>query len=157
MFVDPNKGELRPWGKTKKSLGVIHLGVIHLGVIHLPPALVEELSRWKEKCPKASAKAFIFADANGGFMDTGDYRRRVLHKLAEKLKLPKLTFQVVRRTIATLVQKKGTVKDVQALLRHSRAATTTDVYTQEIPESVQATINAIHAELTTKARAQAGG
>jgi integrase len=141
------KGELRPWGKTKKSLGVIHL----------PPALVEELRQWKEKCPKSSAKAFIFADADGGFMDTGNYRRRVLHKLAEELKLPKLTFQVIRRTIATLAQKKGTVKDVQGLLRHSRAATTTDVYMQEIPESVQATINAIHAELTTKTRAQAGG
>ena len=61
-----------------------------------------------------------------------------------------LTFQVIRRTIATLAQKKGTVKDVQGLLRHSRAATTTDVYMHEIPESVQATINAIHAELTKK-------
>jgi hypothetical protein len=57
---------------------------------------------------------------------------------------------VIRRTIATLAQKKGTVKDVQGLLRHSRAATTTDVYMQEIPESVQATVNAINAELRVK-------
>ena len=42
------------------------------------------------------------------------------------------------------------MKDVQGLLRHSRAATTTDVYMQEIPESVHATINAIHAELRVK-------
>jgi hypothetical protein len=49
-------------------------------------------------------------------MDT--YRRRVLHKLAKDLELPKLTFQVIRRTIATLAQKKGTVKDVQGLLPH---------------------------------------
>src|SRR5208337_4564917 len=42
--------------------------------------------------------------------------------------------------------KEGPVKDVQGLLRHSRAATTTDVYMQEIPERVQATINTIHAE-----------
>jgi hypothetical protein len=41
-------------------------------------------------------------------------------------------------TIATLAQKKGTVKDVQGVLRHTRAATTTDVYMQEIPKSVQA-------------------
>src|SRR5229473_480300 len=95
-------------------------------------------------------KAFIFPDAKGGFMDTGNYRRRVLHKLAKDLDLPKLTFQVIRRTIATLAQKKGTVKDVQGLLRHSRAATTTDVYMQEIPESVQATVNAINAELRVK-------
>jgi integrase len=59
---------------------------------------------------------------------------------------------VIRRTIATLAQKKGTVKDVQGLLRHSRAATTTDVYyyMQEIPESVQATVNAINGELRVK-------
>jgi hypothetical protein len=61
--------------------------------------------------------------------------------------VPKLTFQVIRRTIATLAQKKGTVKDVQGVLRHSRAATTSDVYMQEIPESVQATINSINKEL----------
>jgi integrase len=89
-------------------------------------------------------------DSKGGFMDTGNYRKRVLHKLARDLGLPKLTFQVIRRTIATLAQKKGTVKDVQGLLRHSRAATTTDVYMQEIPESVRGTINAIHAELRLK-------
>ena len=71
-------------------------------------------------------------------MDTGNYRRRVLRKLANDLELPMLTFQVIRRTIATLAEKKGTVKAVQGLLRHSRAATTTDVYMQEIPESVRA-------------------
>jgi integrase len=80
-------------------------------------------------------------------MDGNNYRKRVLHKLADDLELPKLTFQVIRRTIATLAQKKGTVKDVQGLMRHSRTATTTDVYMQEIPESVQATVDAINAEL----------
>jgi integrase len=78
-----------------------------------------------------------FPDKIGGWMDTGNYRRRVLRKLVGDLKLPKLTFQVIRRTIATLVPKKGAVKDVQAVLRHSRVATTTDVYMQEIPESVR--------------------
>jgi hypothetical protein len=39
-------------------------------------------------------------------LDTGNYRRRVLHKLAKDLELPKLTFQVIRRTIATLAQKR---------------------------------------------------
>ena len=40
-------------------------------------------------------------------MDTGNYRKRVLRKLAEDLKLPKLTFQVIRRMMAILAQKKG--------------------------------------------------
>lgn len=43
--------------------------------------------------------------------------------------------------------RKGTVKDVQGLLRHSRTATTTDVYMQELPEGVAATVNEINREL----------
>ena len=140
-------GAIRPWGKTRKSLGRVHL----------PKELAEDLWLWKQECPDSSPDAFIFPDAKGGFMDTGNYRKRVLHKLARDLGLPKLTFQVIRRTIATLAQKKGTVKDVQGLLRHSRAATTTDVYMQEIPESVQATINAIHAELRKKPESMQAG
>ncbi len=107
-------------------------------MIHLPKALVDAISEWKQQCPDASPDAFIFPDAKGGFMDTGNYRRRVLHKLADDLDLPKLTFQVIRRSIATLAQRKGTIKDVQGLLRHSRTATTTDVYMQELPEGVAA-------------------
>jgi hypothetical protein len=60
---------------------------------------------------------------------------------SELLELPKLTFQVIRRTNATLARKKGTVEDVQGVMRHSRTATTIDVYMHEIPESVQATVN----------------
>lgn len=131
------RGKIRPWGKTRKSLGVIHI----------PQKLADDLSLWKQQCPDPSPQAFIFPNKRGGFMDTSNYRRRVLHRLARELELSKLTFQVIRRTIATLAQKKGTVKDVQGVLRHSRMATTTDVYMQEIPESVQATVNAIHAEL----------
>ena len=36
------------------------------------------------------------------------------------------------------------------VLRHSRTATTTDVYMQELPERVRATVNSIHQELTRK-------
>jgi len=42
------------------------------------------------------------------------------------------------------------VKDVQGVLRHSRTATTTDVYMQEIPKSVQATVDSINSELRKK-------
>jgi len=116
-------GEIRDWGKTKGSLRTIPLS----------RDLTKELCAWELECPDISPNAFIFPNNDGGFIDTGNYRKRVLHKLARDLKLPKLTFQVIRRSIATLAQKKGTVKDVQGVLRHSRAATTTDVYMQEIP------------------------
>lgn len=41
-----------------------------------------------------------------GFIRTDNYRTRVLKKLAEKLTLPKLNFQVLRCTMATLAQTK---------------------------------------------------
>ncbi len=147
-----HKGSIRDWGKTKKSLAVIHI----------PRELANDLHAWHAECQEKARSAaekdrsksavlspddFIFANEVRGFLDTDNFRKRVLHKLARDLNLPKLTFQVIRRTIATLAQKKGTVKDVQGVLRHSRTATTMDVYMQEIPESVQFTINFIHREL----------
>ncbi len=146
------KGTLRDWGKTKKSLAVIHV----------PRELADDLHAWRLECEQRareiaardksrssvlSQDAFIFANEAGGFLDTDNFRNRVLRKVARDLQLPKLTFQVIRRTIATLAQNKGTVKDIQGVLRHSRTATTTDVYMQEIPESVQSTINSINLEL----------
>jgi integrase len=146
------KGKIRDWGKTKKSLTVIHIA----------PRLADDLEAWRFECEEKAQEAFakgnrksshlspddfMFENEDGGFLDTDNYRKRVLHKVARELKLPKLTFQVIRRTIATLAQKKGTVKDVQGVMRHSRTATTTDVYMQEIPASVQSTINSINSEL----------
>jgi len=131
------KGDLRPYGKTRGSLTTVPIAT----------DLAAELAAWRQQSDDPPPEAFIFPNRRGGFMDSSNYRHRVLHKLAEELKLPKLTFQVIRRTIATLAQKKGTVKDVQGMMRHSRVATTTDVYMQELPESVRATINSIHQEL----------
>jgi len=95
-----------------------------------------------------SPEAFIFAGRNGGFIDATNYRNRVLHKLAEQLGLPKLTFQVIRRTIATLAKDKGHVKDIQGMMRHSRLATTTEVYMQSLEEGVRSTVNSIYEELS---------
>src|SRR5271166_5542038 len=97
VFETAYNGAIRPWGKTRKSLGRVQL----------PKELAEDLWLWKQECPDSSPDAFIFPDAKGGFMDTVNYRKRVLHKLARDLVLPKLTLHVIRRTIATLAQKKG--------------------------------------------------
>jgi len=80
-------------------------------------------------------------------MDTGNYRNRVLTPLAQRLGLPKLNFQVLRRTMATLAQKKGSVKDIQAHLRHAKADTTANEYMQELPESVKQMVDSVYGEL----------
>jgi integrase len=137
------RGEIRPYGKTPKSLGKMHL----------PDDLAAELRLWKLDCQKVSAKsvlpdAFMFPNADGGFMDATNYRNRVLQPLADSLGIPKLNFQVIRRTIATRAQGLGSVKDIQSHLRHSRADTTANEYMQELPESVQQMVGTVYAMLT---------
>jgi integrase len=72
------------------------------------------------------------------------------------LRIPRklVTFQVMRRTVGTDLQKHGTMKDAQAVLRHASIKTTADVYMQEIPSSVRAALNsptrAIFAKKTNK-------
>jgi integrase len=102
------KGKIRPWGKTRTSLGVVHV----------PKELADDLWLWKHTCPNSSPEAFIFPNKKGGFMDSNNYRKRVLHRLERELELPKLTFQVIRRTIAYLGTEEGDSE------RHSRRAQT---------------------------------
>jgi integrase len=133
------RGKLRNWGKTRKALRPVHI----------PKELADDLWLWRQECKNSAPEGFIFPNRLGGFIDPQNYRKK-MRKLGEELGLPKLTFQVIRRTIATLAQKKGTPKDIQGVLRHSRLATTTDVYMQEIPESVKAMVGAINKELRLK-------
>ena len=111
-------------------------------MIHIPRQLAEDLQAWRLECEEKAREAFskgkrksaslspgasIFENEDGGFLDTDNFRKRVRHEVARELQLPKLTFQVIRRTIATLAQMKGTIEDVQGVMRHSRTATTTGV------------------------------
>ena len=57
---------------------------------------------------------------------------------------------MLRRTIATLAQTKGNVKDVQGILGHTKADTTVNVYMQQIDEGVKQTLDAIYTELTAR-------
>ena len=144
------KGKIRSYGKTKGSLTEVPIAKdLSDDLVAWRQVSQEQYDKKKKKhgLPPEDEEAFLFPNRDGSFMDPSNYRKRVLHKLATELGLPKLTFQVIRRTIATLAQKKGTVKDVQGMMRHSRVATTTDVYMQEMPEGVRATVDSIHREL----------
>lgn len=55
---------------------------------------------------------------------------------ARKLGIPWVNWQVLRRSFATWLKLTGAdIKDAQALMRHSRASTTLDIYQQFVPES----------------------
>ena len=59
----------------------------------------------------------------------------------------KLTFQVMRRTLGTHLQRHGTLKDAQGALRHASIQTTGDVYMQEIEDSVLQALNSRTSEI----------
>jgi integrase len=71
---------------------------------------------------------------------------RHIKPAAERLGIPWVNWQVLRRSCATWLQQAGVdVKDAQGLLRHSRASTTQDVYQQLVPESQQKAVRKLTA------------
>jgi len=144
------KGKIRPYGKTKGSLAEVPIASELSDDLLTWRQVSEQLYDKKRKRngpPPSDPEAFIFPNREGAFMDPSNYRKRILHKLAEELELPKLTFQVIRRTIATLGKTKGHVKDIQGIMRHTKASTTTDVYIQSLEPEVRTAINSIYDEL----------
>ena len=69
------KGKIRPWGKTRGSLTTTPIAT----------ELAAELVEWKKLSKDPSPEAFIFPNRIGGFLDSSNFRNRVLHKLAEEL------------------------------------------------------------------------
>ena len=58
--------------------------------------------------------------------------------------------------MGTLAQKKGSVKDIQAHLRHSKADTIANEYMQELPESVKQMVDSMYVELKVGRKRPAG-
>jgi integrase len=115
--------------------------------IALPKSLDTELSSWRAQSGNPCGDDFVFPSRKGSPLDTHNYLQRVLKPAAEKIGIPDLTFQSLRRSFATHVHSVGTVKDAQTQLRHASASTTMDVYTQAIPSSVRAAVEALDAKL----------
>ena len=142
------KGKVRPFGKTEDSITQVPIA----------EPLVEKLLEWRDvltdqlrrKNKKLTPDTFMFPGRFGNPIDPSNFRNRVLHGLAKELRLPKLTFQVIRRTIATLAE--GHVKGVQGMLRHSTVQTTQNVYMQIIQPRVREAVDAVHEELSRKSK-----
>jgi hypothetical protein len=83
-------------------------------------------------------------------------RMEVAKPLALRLGIPRLNFQILRRTMATQAQNMGSVKDIQAHLRHAKADTTANEYMQELPESVQDMVGSVYLMLANGAEQKHG-
>jgi integrase len=140
------RGVLRP-GKTKTKGSKTSIA--------LPDILIPVLKMWREHSGNPLAEAFMFPSQQNTPMRPENWLRRRVKPIAAKLKISvPVNFQVLRRTFATNAQGYGNPKDVQAHLRHTDIATTLDVYTQTVPESVRKLVNAVtHDVMTAEAPA----
>jgi integrase len=141
------KSKLRSWAKTEASEDYVPL----------PKRLAAELEDYRRMTARGADEDFIFANSKGGFLDYENFEARVLEPIREKLQLPKLNFQILRRTYASRAvgEGLGTVKDVQMQLRHTRASTTLENYVKSIPESVNAMTDDMYDQMTGPATAAA--
>jgi integrase len=73
----------------------------------------------------------------------------VLYPVRDALALTKLNFQVLRRTFATRAysDRKGTLKDVQKHLRHSKPNTALENYIKDVPESVFNMVDSVYEQM----------
>ena len=143
--------KLRPFGKTPGSMTTstsarrtvrgaspLEGRIAKLGQREVPPG------------------AFIFPNADGGFLDVGNYRFRVLTPLAEKLGIPRAELSDPAADDGHAGAEDGIGQGIQSHLRHSRPDTTANEYMQELPESVQAMVGSVYLMLTQGGRSEGG-
>jgi integrase len=118
--------------------------------VPIPNDIIPIVEARRQLCPDTSAEALMFPTFGRKKRKSQKVPRRAknflkwrIYPIADRLKIPRelVTFQVMRRTLGTDLQKHGTMKDAQGALRHASIKSTADVYMQEIPASVRAAIN----------------
>ncbi len=125
------------------------------GYVALSPGLEKELQTWLQirnigdgyhRTAVSAPNDLLFPTEAGTPYRIGNYLKRILKPIAEKAKIPDLTYQALRRTFATHFQRYGSPKDAQAQLRHSKLEMT-GWYMKQIPETVRAAVEKMDTEL----------
>ena len=120
----------------------------------LPAGAVEALTQWhavqwdyEEKDRHNEPDDYVFPAPDGGFWWKENYQRRVLSEIAKRAEVPRVNFQIIRRSVGTWVNALGSMKDAQAVLRHKKMETTANVYAQAVDETVRNTLEKMDAKL----------
>jgi integrase len=117
-------GKLRPYTKTTDSDSSEALQTVFL-----PASVVEALQEWRTVSQYNDTADFIFPGEYGGPQWRGQVAGR-LRQLAANTGIPALSFQIIRRSVATLAASCGTPRDIQSILRHRKPETAALHYTQ---------------------------
>ena len=165
IFCGPRSSEVfgfqwASWnGDSLLPLGTAYEGNLYVGrtktkqskaPISVPDQVRPVIEAWKEICPDTSPDALMFPTFGRGKRKGEavprwgkNFLKWRIRPVAQKLGIPDrlVTFQVMRRTLGTDMQKHGTLKDTQGILRHASIRTTGDIYVQSIDASVQQAVN----------------
>jgi integrase len=146
-------------GESLTPLGTAYEGQLYVGrlktkqskaPIAVPEQVRPVIEAWKLICPDPSPDALMFPTFGRGERKGQavprwgkNFLRWRIRPIARKLGIPDrlVTFQVMRRTLGTDMQKHGSLKDTQGILRHASIRTTGDIYVQLIDASVQQAVN----------------
>jgi integrase len=124
--------------------------------IPVPDQVRPVIEAWRAVCSDVSPDALMFPTFGRGKRKgqavprwAKNFLRWRISPIAQKLGIPDrlITFQVMRRTLGTDMQKHGTLKDTQSMLRHASIQTTGDVYMQAIEGSVLQALNSRTSEI----------
>ena len=165
IFCGPRSSEVfgfqwASWnGDSLLPLGTAYEGNLYVGrtktkqskaPISVPDQVRPVIEAWKAICPDTSPDALMFPTFGRGKRKGEavprwgkNFLKWRIRPVAQKLGIPDrlVTFQVMRRTLGTDMQKHGTLKDTQGILRHASIRTTGDIYVQSIDASVQQAVN----------------
>jgi len=150
-----SRGELKP-PKTKKSRKPIYLPLSLYNDLQQLKAISEDSSPtgWifpsERKRRRRLENAELEASATLMPLDYHNWVNRRLKPVAEELGI-RVNCQIMRRTFATLANEAGgDLKDIQTQMRHTRSATTADIYVQPIPRSVRESMEALDRVLSDR-------
>jgi integrase len=88
--------------------------------VPVPPDLSREIAAWIAAHPeRTNPRAFLFPNRRETSYSVGNYLKRRLKPLAERVGIHDLTHQAFRRTSSTHIQDYASVKDIQGHLRHT--------------------------------------
>lgn len=138
------RGKIRPYTKTTEEGDLDHVTVL------LSEAVSFALLKWHSEAKSTGPEDYIFPNSEGGFLHKENYQKRVLTPLAKVAGIPKVNFQILRRTVATHAQHLGSPKDISAVMRHKKVETAQQHYIQVMEETVRQTVEKISAKMLTK-------
>jgi integrase len=117
--------------------------------VPVPLDLGREIEAWiAGNADRDNPRAFLFPNSCGTAFGVGNYLKRHLKPLAQKVGIEGLTHQAFRRTSSTHMQNHASVKDMQRHLRHTDPQTTLKHYAKVIPASLRAAVAALDAQIT---------